>query len=221
MINGFHLIYLTKLGKYNTLKLLYVCFLERNTMHKGKRKFIFSFIIILHFCFITGCMNKGAKNERLYFEPPLRLINDYTGMIEVKEINWVWLKLGVKFSNYRSITIKPFQDLTSIDDQNVCEKVHRELITWFENSDLEVSDAGEIICEGALVELKHKRNFIKGVNPFYEKVDDLSMDVEIVIKEDATQDIICKIRHGAIGSEIDAIVKSVLAGLITYFDSHM
>jgi len=189
-------------------------------MHKGISKCIFFFITILHFCLLNGCINKGSTNKKLYFEPPPRLIRDYIGMIEGEELNWVWLKLGTRFTNYQSITIKPFQNLTSEDDQYACERLHQGLITWFKKNDITLSDNGEIICEGAIVDFKFDRGFIKEINPFYEEYDDLFLELELVMIDETTQDTICKIRHGAVGVEVDVIIKQVLADLIRYFESH-
>lgn len=190
-------------------------------MKKGKNRFIIFFITILHVCLLTGCFfNKEPNDKKLYFEPQPKLIEDCTGMVEGADVNWSWLKLGVRLSRYPSITIKPFKNLTSIDDQMICERLHQELTTWFKKNDIALSDNGQIICEGAVVELKLERDFINSVNPLYEEQDDLFLELELVIREKTTHDAICKIRHGAVGSEVDIIVEQVLAGLIRYFESH-
>jgi len=189
-------------------------------MYKVRSKFLFSLLTISYLCLLIGCFNKGANSKKLYFEPPERLIKDYTGMVEGEEVDWVWLKLGFRLRSYPSITIKPFKNLTSIDDQNISERLYQGLLTWFEENDVILSDDGDAICEGSVVELKLERDFINKINPFYEKIDDLFLEVELVLREKITHDTVCKIIHGAMGSEVDIIVEQVLADLIRYFGSH-
>ncbi len=194
-------------------------------MGKDVNRLIIAFISILLACLLTGCFNKGWFNkapntDRLYFEPPPSIIGDYTGMVEVKGLNWSWFRLGDRFGNYRSITIKPFQNLTSVKDQNVSERLSKGVIKWFEDNGIEVSDNGDIICEGAVVELQLERAFLNKYNPLYEEKNDLSLEVELVITGRTTHNTISKIRHGVTGYEVDMLVKRLLDGLVQYFDSH-
>lgn len=195
-------------------------FMRRITMLKKKSKSIFFLIFTLVVCFLTGCVNKGPTNKKLYFEPPERLIKNYTGMVEGEEVNWVWFKLGVRLRSYPNITIKPFQNLTAIDDQNISGRLYQGLLTWLKENDIILLDNGELVCEGAIVGLKLDRDFINKINPFYEKEDDLFIELELVMNEKTTQDTVCKIRHCATGSEVDKIESQVLDDLIRYFDSH-
>lgn len=188
-------------------------------MHKRKSKYIVSIITILYICLLIGCANETI-NKKLYFEPPARIIKGYTGMVEGEGINWVWLKLGVRLRSYPNLTIKPFQNLTSLDDQNISGKLYQGLLTWFKENDIILLDNGELICEGAIVELKLERGFFSKVNPFYEKEDDLFLELELVLREKNTQETVWKIRHGATGDEVDTIAEQVLADLIRYFDTH-
>lgn len=216
----FYLICLTKLGKCNNLELLGFHYFEGVTMYKGGSKSIFYIIAVIHVFLMIGCFNKGSDGKKLYFEPPGRLIRDYTGMVEEEQVNWAWLKLGVRLRSYPNIAIKPFKDFTSMDNYNVSEKLYQELVAWFKKNDLIISDNGELICEGAIVDLKLERFFFEDINPFYEKVDDLFLEIELVMKEKNTGDTVCKISHGAVGSEANVIVEQVKADLIKYFDAH-
>lgn len=189
-------------------------------MGKDVNRLIIAFISILLACLLTGCFNKKPATDRLYFEPPPSIIGDYTGMVEVKGLNWSWFRLGDRFGNYRSITIKPFQNLTSVKDQNVSERLSKGVIKWFEDNGIEVSDNGDIICEGAVVELQLERAFLNKYNPLYEEKNDLSLEVELVITGRTTHNTISKIRHGVTGYEVDMLVKRLLDGLVQYFDSH-
>ena len=189
-------------------------------MSKDVNKLIIAFFSILLVCLLTGCFNKKSTTDRLYFEQPPSIIGNYSGMVEVKELNWAWFRLGDRFGNYRSITVKPFQNLTSVIDQNVSERLYKGVIKWFEDNGIEVSDNGDIICEGAVVELQLERAFLNKYNPLYEEKNDLSLEVELVITKRTTHNTISKIRHGVTGYEVGMLVKRLLDGLAHYFDLH-
>lgn len=214
------LICLTKSQKYNNLELLVFLYLERITMHSDANRFPMVLICLLIISLFTGCLNRQSTTERLYFEPPLHIIADYGGMVEVKEVNWAWLRLGDRFGRYRSVTIKPFKNLTSVDDQNISQRLYEGVMQWFDDQGVEVSDTGELICKGALVAMKLERNFLDRYNPLYEDKDDLSLEVEIVMTERFTDHVICKIRHGVTGYEVDMLVRECLNDLLEYFESH-
>ena len=178
-------------------------------------------ISILFVSLFTGCFNKRLPTDRLYYEPPPNIIGDYTGMGESRELNWAWFRLGDRFGHYRSITIKPFQNLTSVNEQNVSERLSNGVIQWFEANGIEVSsDNGDMICEGAVVELKLERDFLNKFNPLYEETNDLSLEVELLITERTTHHTISKIRHGVTGHDVGILVARLLDGLVRYFDLH-
>ena len=189
-------------------------------MHNYNRKGLFLIIIILSLSFLMGCFLKG-ETKPLFFNPPAKIIDDYTGLMEGEEVNWVWLKLGTRLHSYPNITFKPFENLTSIEDFGITKRIYQGLLSWFEENDIVLSDNGALICEGAVVEFKPERAFYYDLNPFYEKKDtDLFLELELVLVEKTTQEIVCKIRHGVIGPEINIIAEQVLADLIAYFDLH-
>ena len=63
-------------------------------MLSDKKKFILILLSVILFHGLAGCSHKEHKSDTLYYDPPPRLINDYTGMIEAEEVNWAWLRLG-------------------------------------------------------------------------------------------------------------------------------
>ena len=80
-----------------------------------------------------------------------------------------------------------------------------------------LSENGTIICEGAIVEAKLERSFLKKLNLFDEDKRDFMMEVEVVIKETATNTTVCKIRHGVVATEIALLPELILAGITSYF----
>ena len=177
-------------------------------------------VIILLFLSLSGCFGRKASDTgRLYFEPPERVIDDYTGMIEREDVNWAWDELGFRFSNYQTITVKPVGLFVAVDDKGISEKIYKAMIAWFEDSVLQLSDEGELICESAIVELNLKRDFFTKWNPFDEDKNDLFLQLELVIKDASTQRILCKVRHGAVAAKVNSLLKQTISGLTGYFES--
>ena len=185
-----------------------------------KRTVSCSLFIMLSLCLVcsTGCKSTGeTKTETLYFEPPDRLIDDYAGMFQTDEVNWAWNQIGFRFSNYPSLSLTPFHLFMHEADQDLALKLDQGLLAWFNEAGITLADRGTIVCEGAIVEAKLERGFFKKLNLFADDKRDFLLEVEVVIKETATNTTICKIRHGAIAADIDSLQKGVLAGITSYF----
>ena len=189
-------------------------------MNTRKRTVTYSLFIILSLCLLctTACKSTGeTETDALYFEPPDRLIDDYAGMFQTDEVNWAWTQIGFKFSNYQSLSLQPFRLFIDVPDQGLAQKLDQGLIDWFNEAGITLSDSGTIICEGAIVEAKLQRGFFAKLNMFDEDKRDFLLEVEVVIKETATNTTICKIRHGALAAEVDLLHERVLAGITSCF----
>ena len=171
----------------------------------------------------SGCFFKRsehAKNEKLYYEPPERLIDDYTALIEEKEVDWAWSELGFTFSDFQSITVNPISVLVPAPDLKMADKIFQGLTLWFEESDIVLSNAGDLICNVAIVDLNLKRSFFSKLNLFDESTDYYWLQIELIITDRKTQYPICKIRHGAVASDKNVLLHRVMVGLISYLESH-
>ena len=169
---------------------------------------------------LAGCIHRGQISGRLYFEPPARLIEDYTGMVEVLELNWAWLQPGFKLGNYQSLSLAPVSNLTEVQDSTVAKRVDEALTAWFTQNGFSLSQGGQLSCEGAIVALKVDRSFTEKKYVFREKAADLFLEMEFVIKEMPAQNTLCKIRHGVIASQSDQLAGQLLSGLLSYLDAH-
>ena len=190
-------------------------------MYTRKRRNNYFLFILLGLCFLctAGCKNTGEKKttSTLYFDPPDRLISDYAGMFQTDQVNWAWTQIGFRFSNYQSISLQPFQLFIVGKDQGLARKLDQGLLDWFNEVGITISDSGTIICEGAIVEAKLEKGFFENLNVFDEDKRDFMLEVEVVIKETATNTTICKIRHGAMAADIAVLKERVLAGITSYF----
>ena len=170
-----------------------------------------------------GCFLKRSepdKEAKLYFEPPDRLIKDYTAMIEEEEVDWAWSELGFRFSDFQSITVNPVVVLVEGPDQKMADKIYQGLTLWFEESDIVLSDAGDLMCDVAIVDLNLERSFFSKVNIFDESTDHFLLQIELIITDRKRQYPLVKIRHGAVAPKKNLLLHSVMVGLISYFESH-
>jgi len=169
---------------------------------------------------LAGCIHRGQISGKLYFEPPARLIEDYTGMVEVDELNWAWTKPGFRMSSYGNLTLKPMSNFTGIEDSTIPARIYEGLTAWCEQAGLKLSDDGQITFEGAIVALHTERSFLQKINPFREDGNDFLLEAEFIIKEMPTQNTLCKIRHGVTALQSDQLASLLVSGLARYFDAH-
>lgn len=169
---------------------------------------------------LSGCFNHDKPTGRLYFEPPARLIDDYTGMVEVMELNWAWAQPGFTLSNYQSLSVKPVVNLTDVEDSTVAKHIDEALAAWFAQHGFILSESGQISCEGAIVALKLERTFFEKKFIFREKAADLFLEMEFVFREIPARNTLCKIRHGVIASKSDQLAGQLLSGLLVYFEAN-
>lgn len=181
----------------------------------------------LFICFVLlapyGCFFKGEKSkpvDKLYFEPPDRLIDDYTSLIEGGKVDWAWSEIGFSFSNFESITVNPVAILAPGPDQNMATDIYKGLTLWFEESEIQLTDDGELLCEVAIVEMNLKKSFLQKVNIFNESTDHFLLQIELIITDRKRDYPICKIRHGAVAPDKNVLVHRVMVGLISYFEFH-
>ena len=191
-----------------------------NTLQRTVNYTLFSMLALFLLC-TTACKSTGDdNNDTLYFEPPDRLIDDYAGMFQTDEVNWAWTQLGFKFSNYKAVSLQPFHLFIETSDKGLAHKLDQGLLVWFEEADILLSDSAAIVCEAAIVEAKLERGLLKKLNLFAEDKRDFLLEVEVVIKETATNTTICKIRHGAIAADVALLQERVLGGITSYFSAY-
>jgi len=171
----------------------------------------------------SGCFLKRSESPedaKFYYEPPERLIDDYTALIEVEQVDWAWSELGFSFSDFQSITVNPVMLLAEGPDQKMGEKIYQGLTLWFDESALQLSDSGDLLCEVAIVELNLERSFFNKVNIFDESTDHYLLQIELIITDTKRQYPLLKIRHGAVAPKKNLLLHRVMVGLISYFEYH-
>ena len=144
-------------------------------METCMNKALWSVIFACCICLVSsGCFLKRSESPeevKLYYEPPDRLIDDYTAMIEVEQVDWAWSELGFSFSDFESITVNPVMLLAQGPDQKMSDKIYQGLTLWAEESGLQLIDSGDLLCDVGIVELNLERSFFSKVNIFDESTD--------------------------------------------------
>lgn len=175
---------------------------------------------LLLLSFLASCMRRGDPSGKLYFEPPARLIEDYTGMVETDEVNWAWARPGFRLSNYGNLTIKPVSNLTGTDNSTIQAGIHAGLTAWCVQAGITHADDGQISCEAAIVEVRSERGFFEKINVFREEEQEFLLEAEFIIQEQPTQNTLCKIRHGVTALQSDQLAPLLVSGLARYLDAH-
>lgn len=188
-----------------------------------KKSILYSLFICLVLLVHYGCFFKNDKPkpvEKLYFEPPARLIDDYTSLIDGTKVDWAWSEIGFSFSNYESITVNPVAVLAPGPDQNMASDIYQGLTLWFEEAEIQLTDDGELLCDVAIVEMDLEKSFLEKVNVFDESTDHFLLQIELIITDRKRDYPVCKIRHGAVAPDKNLLVHRVMVGLISYFEFH-
>lgn len=176
------------------------------------------FLAVTAACKSTG----GSETVSLYFEPPDRLIDDYAGMVQTDEVNWVWTQVGFRLSNYTSLSLKPFQLFIDAPDRDISSKLDEGFSSWFKETGISLADSGAaIVCEGAVVKAKLERKFFEKINLFDDGNKDFFLEVEVVIKETATDATVCKMRHGALGADVALLQERLLSEITAYLSAYL
>lgn len=198
-------------------------FLKGACMSTAKHSDQRLFFIILTFCLglSSGCMGTAkVETDKLYFEPPGRIIDDYTGMFQTQEVNWVWTQIGFRFSNYQTVTIKPFHLFSEVQEQGLSDKLYQGLIAWFKEAGIQLSDSGPVQVEGAVVETRLQKSFLEKYNPFNESRGDFFLEAEFIIRETSSPTTVFKIRHGVLSSDVASLPERLLADVTGYLNAY-
>ena len=187
------------------------------------KSILYSLFICFALLALYGCFFKNDNPQpggKLYFEPPDRLIDDYTSLIEGRKVDWAWSEIGFNFSDYESITVNPVAVLAPRPDQNMANDIYQGLTLWFEEAEIQLTDDGELLCEVAIVEMDLEKSFLEKVNVFDESNDHFFLQIELIITDRKRDYPVCKIRHGAVAPDKNVLVHLVMVGLISYFEFH-
>ncbi|MBI5182621.1 MAG: DUF3313 family protein [Nitrospirae bacterium] len=136
---------------------------------------------------------------------PTGFIKNYEGMIEGKDIKWVWVKEGVKFGKYDSVRIESFETIADKTNKDIQKGLRSDFGTSFQRIGKKVSDSGQLIIKGAVYKVEEYNvgkkigmSFIPGAGGVLSRTQgNPTVGVEIIIIDAATKEEIARIRHEA------------------------
>ena len=140
-------------------------------------------------------------------------IPDYTGMIEGDSTNWVWTKPGLDFTQYKTVVVPKFENRSRVVDVHAQELLTdnmRQSMNRFGSKVVEKD--GEITVYGCMMDYSGgsgSMEFWVGFGagqPFVE--------VEIYIVDNATNEVIAKVRHQAMDETISSAIAEVIHDVI-------
>lgn len=198
-----------------------VAFLKGIIMFSAKYNAQLFMMFILSLFLGSSCTGTAKPEiEKLYYEPPDRIIDDYTGMIRTEAVNWAWTQIGFRFSNYQSVELKPLYLFKEVQEQGLSDHLYHGLIAWFKEAGIQLSDSGPIQLECAIVEAKLKKKFFEKYNPFKQGREDFFLEIEVIIRETSSFATVCKIRHVVLAAEAATLPVRLLDDVTAYLDAY-
>lgn len=136
---------------------------------------------------------------------PTGFIKNYEGMIEGKDIKWVYLKEGIKFGKYDSVKIESFETIANKSNKDIQKGLKENFEASFQRIGKKVSGSGALIIKGAMYKVdeydvgkKVGMSFIPGAGGILSHTQgNPTVGVEIIIIDAATKEEIARIRHEA------------------------
>jgi hypothetical protein len=141
-------------------------------------------------------------------------IPDYTGMIEGDSVDWIWTKPGVNLSQFKTVQVPEFENISSQTDvtaqdlltRNMKDGLSRRLgLTVVEKN-------ADITVKGAMVDYFSGSSAARiwvgygAGEPFAE--------VEVYVVDNKTKEIISKVRNQSHDYGIDSAIASTISDII-------
>ncbi|MEK6680484.1 MAG: hypothetical protein AABY79_00775 [Nitrospirota bacterium] len=136
---------------------------------------------------------------------PTGFIKNYEGLVEGKDIKWIYLKEGVKFGKYNSVKIESFETIANRSDRDIQKGMRSNFETAFERIGKKPSDSGALIIKGALYKVEERDEGKKIGMGFIPKAGRVlrrtqgnpTIGVELIIIDAKTKEEVARIRHEA------------------------
>lgn len=206
-------------------------------MKPGKRGLCL-IIVLLTTVWFSGCTYLGIQKKKkekdskemsirdeIYttLEEPQSVIKNYAGMVEDESVDWVWLKPDTRFGKYRTVAVTHFRNFSLATDLQMTDLFTGQLSSLLQNAGMTVSKDGEMVLDGAIVDITPKSGIIERIGKilpgdFEEPV--VTVSVEVVIEDAATNSILCKIRHQANAPEMDSALTKIADDVVRYISLH-
>jgi len=176
------------------------------------------FIVVFFFVTGTAFSAKLLTKDNDFHDPDevWDFIPDYTDMAEGDDIDWVWTKPGVSIPTFKTAAVPKFENISrqvDVYSQDLLTSTMKEGVGRLGLKS--VDKGGAITIRGAMVDYFNgstAANIWVGWgagNPFVE--------VEVYVIDNATGEIISKVRHQAQSYSIETAISEVITEIINYW----
>jgi hypothetical protein len=180
--------------------------------------------IILCLC-LAACSSSPQKKKAASADPASamtsdnvtiqRLILDYTGMKEDPIVSWAWIDSAFRLDDCRSVTLQPILNYSRIEYPWAQTRIETSLAAALDARKKNAPEGISVVVTAAITGMQGKPGFIKRLNPSYEDVP--SVELELVIAEAGSKRELVKICHmaraGDIPQALDKLLQDVTAFL--------
>jgi hypothetical protein len=150
---------------------------------------------------LTMSAYPAGVNEDNLKEYGRGIIKDYSDMKESDEIEWLWLRPGVRLSEHR-FKLKKFENLTAVADSDMEEVFDKTLPKILDRAGSKDSAAPLLRVEGAIYWAQRASRSKRWIPYAGGHLAQAGVGIELVITDDKGA-IVCKIRHsGREGDEL-------------------
>jgi hypothetical protein len=141
-------------------------------------------------------------------------IPDYTGMIEGDSVDWIWTKPGVNLSQYKTVQVPEFENISNQTDITAQDLLTRNMKDGLSRRlGLKVVDKNaDITVKGAMVDYFSGNTATRvwvgfgAGEPFTE--------VEIYVVDNKTKEIISKVRNQSHEYSIEGAIAATISDII-------
>jgi len=139
-------------------------------------------------------------------------IPDYTGMYEDSSNAWVWTEPGVNLSQYETVEVIPFENISHTIDVNAQHALTENLRQGMGRLGLKVVDTNaDLTVHSAMVD------YYAGGGGSWWGIGGPFVEVEIYVVDNATGNIISKVRHQAHAESLNGAMAETISDIIGYW----
>jgi TolB-like protein len=144
-------------------------------------------------------------------------IPDYTDMAEGDDVDWVWTKPGVNLTQYKTVEVPQFENISRETDVTAQDLLTRNMKDGLERRlGLKVVDKNaDITVKGAMVDYSSGSTAARIFVGYGS--GEPNVTVEVYVVDNKTKEIISKVRHGARDYSIDSAIAETISDIIGYW----
>ena len=147
-------------------------------------------------------------------------IPDYTGMIEGDNVDWIWTKPGVNLSQYKTVAVPEFGNLSNQTDVTAQDLLTRNMKDGLSRRfGLKVVDKNaDITVNGAMVDY-FTGNTAARIWVGYGAGEPFT-EVEVYVVDNKTKEIISKVRNQSHDYAVDSAIAQTISNIIDEWAAH-